>query len=169
MRLRLEDLPPRMRRQAEEQIALQEVKKKKRDIKSTGPTSHEAKDFDSRGEWEYYTGEVLPKLQKGIISECKKHPSFVLYEKDVYQGQTLREIKYTPDFELLYADGRVEIVEIKSRFVRRMQRDYHIRRRIFIEKYARPFGWKFTEIITDEKKDEMKAWQEARERGAAGS
>lgn len=52
----------------------------------------------------------------------------------------LRPVRYTADFRLVYADGTVEIVEIKSKFVRRMQRDYALRRRVFLEQVARP-GW----------------------------
>lgn len=72
----------------------------------------------------------------------------------------LRPIRYTADFRLTYADGTVEIVEIKSKFVRRMQRDYPVRRRVFLEQIARPAGWKFTEIITAEDKDDLKRWRE---------
>ena len=70
---------------------------------------------------------------------------------------------FTADFRLTYADGTVEIVEIKSKFVRRMQRDYPVRRRVFLELIARPAGWKFTEIITAEDKEEIKRWRELAE------
>lgn len=66
---------------------------------------------------------------------------------------------------LTYADGTVEIVEIKSKFVRRMQRDYPVRRRVFLEQIARPAGWKFTEIITAEDKDDLKRWRELAKEG----
>ena len=59
-----------------------------------------------------------------------------------------------------YADGTVEIVEVKSKFVRKMQRDYPVRRRIFIETIARPAGWRFREIITADSRDEIKRWRE---------
>lgn len=59
--------------------------------------------------------------------------------------------------------GRGEIVEVKSKFVRRMQRDYPVRRRVFLELIARPAGWKFTEIITAEDKEEIKRWRELAE------
>lgn len=68
-------------------------------------------------------------------------------------------------FRLTYADGTVEIVEIKSKFVRRMQRDYPVRRRVFLEQIARPAGWKFTEIITAEDKDDLKRWRELAKEG----
>ena len=54
---------------------------------------------------------------------------------------------------------------IKSKFVRRMQRDYPVRRRVFLEQIARPAGWKFTEIITAEDKDDLKRWRELAKEG----
>ena len=38
-----------------------------------------------------------------------------------------------------------------------------IRRRVFLELIARPAGWKFTEIITAEDKEEIKRWRELAE------
>ena len=87
----------------------------------------------------------------------------VLITKTEYNGVKLRSVQYTADFRLTYADGTVEIVEIKSKFVRRMQRDYPVRRRVFLELIARPAGWKFTEIITAEDKEEIKRWRELAE------
>ena len=52
-------------------------------------------------------------------------------------------------FVLTHADGTVEIVEVKSKFTRRMQRDYIYRRRLFIDLVAEPRGWKFTEWFAD--------------------
>lgn len=40
-----------------------------------------------------------------------------------------------------------EVVEVKSKAVRRLQGSYVYRRRLFIELFARPNGWKFTEAI----------------------
>ena len=77
----------------------------------------------------------------------------------------MRPVRYTADFRLVYADGVVEIVEIKSKFVRRMQRDYAVRRRVFLELVARPAGWKFTEIITADSAEEVKRWRELARKG----
>ncbi len=60
---------------------------------------------------------------------------------------------------LKYADGTVEVVEIKSKFTRRQQRDYIYRRRLFIDLIAEPKGWKFTEIITPDTKSEINEWK----------
>ena len=104
--------------------------------------------FDSRGEYEYYVGTVVPKIGRGEIVKWEAHPCFLLFPAGEYNGVKLRSVQYTADFRLTYADGTVEIVEVKSKFVRRMQRDYPVRRRVFLELIARPAGWKFTEIIT---------------------
>ena len=119
--------------------------------------------FDSRGEYEYYVGTVAPKVGRGEIVKWEAHPCFLLFPAGEYNGVKLRSVQYTADFRLTYADGTVEIVEVKSKFVRRMQRDYPVRRRVFLELIARPAGWKFTEIITAEDKEEIKRWRELAE------
>lgn len=146
MHIELKDLPPNMRRQALRIIA--EEYKKKTEQKQNIEKSR----FDSRGEYEFFVIEVLPRLRNGRIVSCEEHPAFTLFEADEFCDIKLGAIRYTADFKLTYNDGTVEIIEIKSRFVRRMQRDYPVRRRIFIEKYARPNGWKFREIFTDDER-----------------
>ena len=59
-----------------------------------------------------------------------------------------------------YADGTVEVVEIKSKFTRRAQRDYIYRRRLFVDLIAEPKGWRFREIVTDATREEVKEWKE---------
>ena len=163
MHMELKDLPPRMRQQALKIIAEEDARRAA--VLKSATRMQEAKaraagaDFDSRGEYEFYTGEVCPKLKTGEIVKCERQPAFELFAAGEYNGLKLRPIRYTADFRLDYADGSVEIVEVKSKFVKRMQRDYHIRRRIFIENYARPQGWKFTEIIANDTKDDIKAWK----------
>ena len=66
---------------------------------------------------------------------------------------------YTADYKLTYADGRVDVVEIKSKFTRKAQRDYIYRRRLFIDLIAKPQGWGFVEIITPDTKAETKEWK----------
>ena len=117
-------------------------------------------EFDSLGEYEYYIGTVAPKVARGEIVEWEAHPCFPLFPAGQYGALKLRPVRYTADFRLVYADGTVEIVEIKSKFVRRMQRDYALRRRVFLEQVARPAGWKFTEIITADSKEEIDRWTE---------
>lgn len=159
MRLELSDLPAWARAQAEKQIAARQVKKNQNPVEAAAKAAKASgRDFDSLGEWEFYIGTIAPKMAYGEIVKCEQHPRFVLFPEGEYNGVKLRAIRYTADFRLDYADGTVEIVEIKSKFVRRMQRDYHIRRRIFLEQ-VRPLGWKFREVITCDSKDEQEQWE----------
>lgn len=159
LRLELFDLPPRYRAQAEQQMDRNGKKKSDPFLAAAKAAAATGKDFDSRGEYEYYIGTIVPKMVCGVVVECEKHPCFQLFPPGEYGGMKLRPIQYTADFRLVYADGSVEIVEVKSKFVRRMQRDYPVRRRVFLELIARPAGWKFTEVITADSKDEVKRWQ----------
>ena len=83
------------------------------------------------------------------MAEVREQVRFDLLPEKEYCGLKLPAAHYTPDFVLTYADGTVEVVEVKSKFTRRAQRDYIYRRRLFIDLYAAPRGWKFTEYITD--------------------
>ena len=158
MRMELSDLPPWARAQAEKQLA--------RRVKGAGNSLSAAakaakatgRATERRGETEGYSGTAAPKVGTGEIVKGAQHPRFVLFPEGEYDGIKLRAIRYTADFRLDYADGTVEIVEVKSKFVRRMQRDYHIRRRIFLEQ-VRPLGWKFREIITADSKEEDAQWR----------
>ena len=53
---------------------------------------------------------------------------------------------------LLFPAGEYNGVKLRS-----------VRRRVFLELIARPAGWKFTEIITAEDKEEIKRWRELAE------
>ena len=160
MRIEISDLPPRYRAQAEKQFA-QRAKTKRDPLAAAARQAKVAgHDFDSLGEYEFYIGTVLPGLAAGKIKSCEQHTRFTLFPAGEYSGIALGAIRYTADFRLDYADGTIEIVEVKSKFVRRMQRDYPIRRRIFIETIARPQGWRFREVLTADKQEEIKRWRQ---------
>lgn len=146
MGIQLSDLPLKYRQQVLAQLAEREKQKKQGKTMSVAGKP----EFDSRGEQEFYLGVIVPKLQSGEIVRYEAHPRFDLFPAGEYCGIKLSAVRYTADFRLDYADGSVEIVEIKSKFVRRMQRDYALRRRLFIEKIAKPNGWRFVEVITKE-------------------
>ena len=164
-RLELNDLPPRYRAQAERKLARGGKKRGDPLLEAARAAKSTGKEFDSRGEYEFYIGTVAPKAARGEIVEWEAHPSFPLFPAGQYGALKLRAVRYTADFRLVYADGTVEIVEVKSKFVRRMQRDYAVRRRIFLELVARPAGWKFTEIITADSAEEVKRWRELAKEG----
>ena len=115
--------------------------------------------FESRGEYEYYMSVVIPGIESGRIIKATPHVAFPLLPQKEYCGIVLPAARYTADYVLVYADGTVEVVEIKSKFTRRAQRDYIYRRRLFIDLIAEPKGYKFTEIITPDSKNEIKEWK----------
>lgn len=161
MRLNLEDLPPRYRAQAELQIA-------KRKKPPAGQTLAEAaraagrlgKAFGSKGEYEFYIGEIVPGIQAGLIRRATPQVRFDLLPAKEFCGLKLPAAHYTCDYMIEYTDGTVEVVEIKSKFTRRAQRDYIYRRRLFIDLIAEPKGWRFREIVTDATREEVKEWKE---------
>ena len=87
------------------------------------------------------------------------HPKWTLLQEEEYCAVKLPAAHYTADYKLTYADGRVDVVEIKSKFTRKAQRDYIYRRRLFIDLIAKPQGWGFVEIITPDTKAETKEWK----------
>ena len=160
MRLELDDLPPRYRAQAELQIA----KRKKPPVGQTLAEAARAagrlgKAFGSRGEYEFYIGAILPGVQTGLITRATPQVRFDLLPAKEFCGMRLPAAHYTCDYLLEYADGTVEVVEIKSKFTRRAQRDYIYRRRLFVDLIAEPRGWKFREIITGDSREDVKEWK----------
>lgn len=102
---------------------------------------------------------VVPGIESGKIIKATPHVAFPLLPAKEYGNVKLPAARYTADYVLVYADGTVEVVEIKSKFTRRAQRDYIYRRRLFIDLIAEPKGYKFTEIITPDSKDEIREWK----------
>ena len=115
-RLELSDLPPRYRAQAEAQLAGRGKKRGDTVTAAARAAAMSGLKFDSRGEYEYYVGTVAPKVGRGEIVKWEAHPCFLLFPAGEYNGVKLRSVQYTADFRLTYADGTVEIVEIKSKF-----------------------------------------------------
>lgn len=141
MGISVSDLSPWAQRQALQKYR-NEIKRKPK------PKPKPAVDeFESNLEREYYLGEILPRIQRGEIKNVDLHRKFDLLPASSYCGIRLPAAHYTPDFVITYADGSVEAVEVKSKKIRQLQGSYVYRRRLFIEKYARPNGWKFTEVI----------------------
>lgn len=129
------------------QAAAQKARRLQTDAAKAGPLLPEA---DSELERRYYAAVLWPKIMAGLVESWEMHRRFELLPADTYCGLRLPAAHYTPDFFITYQNGVVEVVEVKSAAVRKLQRDYIYRRRLFIEKYARPNGWKFTEYIESE-------------------
>lgn len=150
VRLELEDLPPRYRAQAELQILQRKSGKQTQKRAENGKNRDgNAENRKAESEKRYYREVILPKVACGLVVKVQEQIVFELLPEKAYCGLKLPKARYKPDFVLTYADGTVEIVEVKSRFTRRMQRDYIYRRRLFIDLIAEPRGWKFTEWFAD--------------------
>ena len=157
VRLELEDLPPRYRAQAELQILQRKSGKQTQKRAENGENRDgnaekrkpESEKRKPESEKRYYREVILPKVACGLVVKVQEQITFELLPEKAYCGLKLPKARYKPDFVLTYADGTVEIVEVKSRFTRRMQRDYIYRRRLFIDLVAEPRGWKFTEWYAD--------------------
>ena len=129
------------------QAAAQKARCLQNDAAKAGPLLPEA---DSELERRYYAAVLWPKIMAGLVVSVELHKRFTIYPADTYCGLRLPAAHYTPDFLVTYTNGTVEVVEVKHAKIRKLQRDYIYRRRLFIEKYARPNGWKFTEYIESE-------------------
>lgn len=150
VRLELEDLPPRYRAQAELQILQRKSGKQTQKRAENGKNRDgNAENRKPESEKRYYRDVILPKVACGLVVKVQEQIVFELLPEKAYCGLKLPKARYKPDFVLTYADGTVEIVEVKSKFTRRMQRDYIYRRRLFIDLVAEPRGWKFTEWYAD--------------------
>ena len=103
---------------------------------------------------------ILPGIQAGRICRATPQVRFDLLPAKEFCGLKLPAAHYTCDYMIEYADGTVDVVEIKSKFTRRAQRDYIYRRRLFVDLIAEPRGWRFREVITDDTREDLKAWKE---------
>lgn len=158
MRFELDDLPPAWRAQAERQMAERENRKSARrgaekrrgappalPCAPPGVLGPDAPESERR----YYFGVILPRLTRGEIVRVLPRERFLLLPAREYGGLRLPAAHYTPDFLLELPSGKIEAVEVKSKFTRAAQRDYIYRRRLFIDLVAEPRGWMFTEYIAD--------------------
>lgn len=156
MNISLEDLGPAVRAQAEAALKRQERERKARQRQQLASTQLEEiyrRDKGSRLEDQYYMENIWPKELAGLVANVERHKRFELLPKSEYCGLCLPAAHYTPDFVIEYTNGMTEVVEVKHEAIRKNQRDYIYRRRLFIELIAKPKGWVFKEYI---KRDERK-------------
>ena len=71
--------------------------------------------FDSVAESRYYK-YLLGLIAAGEVESFEMQKSYTLLDKFPHPktGKTIRAIKYMPDFEVIYSDGRVEVVDVKG-------------------------------------------------------
>ena len=68
--------------------------------------------FDSRAEGRFYE-HLLDLMHDGVVESFEMQKPYTLLDKFPHPktGKTIRAIKYVPDFEVIYTDGRVEVTE----------------------------------------------------------
>ena len=91
--------------------------------------------FDSRLEGRYYE-HLIYLMNDGVVESFEMKKSYTLLDKFPHPktGKTVRAIKYTPDFEVKYADGHVEVVDTKGM----KTRDFIMRCKMFMFRYQIP-------------------------------
>jgi len=91
--------------------------------------------FDSRLEGRYYE-HLLDLMNDGVVESFEMKKSYTLLDKFPHPktGKTVRAIKYTPDFEVIYTDGHVEVVDTKGM----KTRDFVMRCKMFMFRYQIP-------------------------------
>lgn len=96
-------------------------------------------EFDSKMESDYYL--YLKQLEKqGIVSEFLMQKEYVLLEGYVKSDKKIRPIKYKADFEVHYADGHIEVVDVKGF----LTADFKLKKKLF--EYRFPFNLKLVKF-----------------------
>lgn len=107
-------------------------------------------EFQSYAEQRYWETVLYPMHLAGLIRSCDLHRSFEVVPAVKWGNVNLRAKVYTPDFFLEMTDGSVRVIEIKGKVIRKLQRDYPLRRQLFILNYCIPNNWEFEEVSSEE-------------------
>lgn len=92
--------------------------------------------FDSKAEAGYY--RYLKRQQaKGKVASFEMQKTYELLPKFQHPktGKAVRAIKYIPDFVVTYADGSVEVIDVKG-FAKNPV--FLIKQKLFMHKYQIP-------------------------------
>lgn len=148
--MEIDRLGPAAQAQIRKELARRKRAKQARENARCAKLCQQIPQMGSQLEQEYYADYIWPRILAGEIASCERQKRFELLPASEYCGLRLPAARYTPDFVITYANGTVEVVEVKHPKIRKLQRDYIYRRRLFIEIVARPQGWIFTEYIPKE-------------------
>ncbi len=89
--------------------------------------------FDSKKEAEYY--QELMMLKRGkVVAEIERQVPFSLLDDFTYNGQKFKGVKYYADFIVTYADGHVEVVDVKSEATK-ADKVYQIKKKMLLSRY----------------------------------
>lgn len=123
--------------------------------------------FDSELEARYYRDVLQPMMERGELADVELQPKYMLLEKFEKLGVKHQAITYSPDFKLIYPDGRAEAVDVKGyendRFpLKRKMFDNRYREiPLIVLKYSKKYGgWITLEHYNKEKANEKKRIKE---------
>ena len=84
--------------------------------------------FPSRKEAAYYLKLKL-LMRAGIVTDITLQPAYELQPKfKTASGETIRAIKYVADFKVYYADGHIEVVDVKGF----KTKEYQLKKKLFL-------------------------------------
>lgn len=70
--------------------------------------------FDSETEMTYYRDWILPRIESGEIIKCDRQVKYVLQPAFELNGKKYCDVSYISDFDITYADGRFEVIDVKG-------------------------------------------------------
>lgn len=111
---------------------------------------HKKTEFQSVAEQKYFECYIQPLELSGQLERYSMHETFTVLDGIEFQGKKLQSRKYSPDFMLYFKDGTVKAVEIKGKKIRQWQREYPIKRQLFIMRHCIPKNWIFEEVSSEE-------------------
>lgn len=130
--------------------------------------------FDSKMEMHYYRDVLRPLVGSGTIANYELQKKYVLQNGFSHNGKNVNPITYVADFYIEYADGRVEVIDIKGYpdTVALLKRKlfWHTYPELdykwlsYVKKYG---GWvEFETLKQLRKQDKLKKKKEAEENGS---
>lgn len=82
--------------------------------KDTEKRTYNGVTFDSVLEMKYYRDVVLPGVESGEITHYELQKKYILLDGFSRNGKRVLPITYVADFYIEYADGRIEVIDIKG-------------------------------------------------------
>jgi len=82
--------------------------------KDTSKRTYDDVVYDSATEMEFYRDWILPRIKSGEIIKCDRQVKYVLQPAFELNLKKYREIAFISDFDITYADGRFEVIDVKG-------------------------------------------------------
>ena len=70
--------------------------------------------FDSQLEMKYYRDVLCPLVESGQVKNFELQKKYELQPKFIHDNKTVLPITYVADFYIEYANGTVEVIDIKG-------------------------------------------------------